>query len=232
MPKNFVVCLFLFTLLLSTVSGTTSALSIRVLPGGIPFVDADELFRQGLAQSNSRLLRQAWDEYERAIDMSGPKLDSYLKMGRVFFHLSMIGAVTADDARRIDDITSRARELAPDSVQLHHLHGLALAGKGQYPDAVDELRMAMELRPPSEFLLCDLAAIHVAVHQSARTIALLEGKHLRHGWSFAVLAVAWLQQGQPGKAMMNLLKARRLGMRGNWADQLLQQIRPGLEFPE
>jgi tetratricopeptide (TPR) repeat protein len=209
------------------------ALSIRVLPGGIPVGSPEQLMSEGIRLGNSHLLRQAWNEYEKSVTLAPHKLEGYYQLGRIFFHLSLLrSAGTADSAKALG-YARQALALAPQAAESHRILALVFSGKGAYLDAMDELRLAMQLNPGNEFVLCDMAVIHLALRQPAKAVALLEGQSLKNGWSYFVLAVAWMQQGQNGKALINLKKAERSGFVGFWLDQAQNAIKQGrpLDLP-
>jgi hypothetical protein len=80
-------------------------------------------------------------------------------------------------------------------------------------------------------LVYDLAALHVTLHQPERTIELLEGYNHKNGWAYVVLALAWIQKQQHGKAILNLFKARKLGYSGYWIDRMLANLGEELNLP-
>ncbi len=210
------------------ISGPASAISIRVFPGGIPLGSAQQLMDEGMRLGNTQMLRQAWDAYEKAVKLDPNSSQGYLGMGRIFFYLSMLDAAGPEDVSRAQKLAEVAStgNLAPGDV--HYLLGMVLSGKGAYLDAVDELKLALYFNPGNEFILCDLASIHLTLHQSDAIIELLEGKNLRSGWAYLNLAMAWLQKGEKGKAWLNLVKAQKLGYTGYWLEKTKTLIQKDL----
>jgi len=200
------------------------AVSVRVLQGGIPIAEPQQLVEEGLRLGNEQMLRQAWDVYEKAIQLDPGTTDGYRQLGRVYFNLSLIGAAKDDDYVRASEYARLLGSRDPGSADAHHLMGVVLSGKGAYLDALDELRLALSLKPANELILCDIASIHLALHQPEETIRMLEGKTLHRGWSYYILSMAWLQKGERGRAWLNLLKARKHGFSGYWVDTTLDML--------
>lgn len=200
------------------------AVSVRVLQGGIPVADTQQLVEEGLRLGNEGMLRQAWDAYEKAVHLDPDATDGYRQLGRVYFNLSLIGAAKDDDYARASEYARLLEVKEPGSADAHHLMGIVLSGKGAFLDALDELRLALSLKPANELILCDIASIHLALHQPDETIRMLEGKVLKRGWSYYILAMAWLQKGERGRAWLNLLKARKQGFSGYWVDTTLEML--------
>lgn len=202
----------------------SEAVSVRVLQGGIPMGDAQQLVEEGLRLGNEQMLRQAWEAYEKAVHLDPDANDGYRQLGRVYFYLSLIGAANNDDFIRASEYARLLDSKDPGSADAHHLMGVVLSGKGAFLDALDELRLALSLKPANELILCDIASIHLALHQPEETIRILEGKSIRRGWSYYILAMAWLQKGERGRAWLNLLKARKQGFSGYWVDTTLEML--------
>lgn len=200
------------------------AVSVRVLQGGIPVGDLQQLVEEGFRLGNERMLRQAWDAYEKAVHLDPDAIDGYRQLGRVYFNLSLIGATGDADFARASEYARLLEVKEPGSADAHHIMGLVLSGKGAFLDALDELRLALSLKPANELILCDIASIHLALHQPDETIRMLEGKALKRGWSYYILAMAWLQKGERGRAWLNLLKARKQGFSGYWVDTTLEML--------
>jgi tetratricopeptide (TPR) repeat protein len=194
------------------------SLSIRVLPGGIPVGSPEQLIKEGLLLGSTQHLRQAWKEYAHAVQLDPKFLEGYLQLGRLYFHLSLLQATGEQDYLDALSYARRALELAPGNGEAHRVMAMVLSGRGEFLEAMDEVTLAFSLNPSSEFVLCDMAAIHMAMHQPQKTVELLEGKGLRNGWSYFILSLAWLQKGERGRALINLKKAERLGFTGYWTD--------------
>ncbi len=224
--------IFLATwLLIFSLVGVASAVSIRVLPGGIPLGSAEQLMREGIRLGSSQLLRQAWDAYEKAVALDPEYLEGYLHLGRIYFHLSLLGNATAEESRKAQYFADILLEKAPEVADAHRLMGMVLSGKGAYLDALQELQLALHLNPGNEFVICDMASIHLALKQPDQTISLLEGRSLRDGWSYYILGMAWLQKGEKGRAMINFKKSRALGFSGYWLDMAFQKLGEDLSLP-
>ncbi|RCK81717.1 MAG: hypothetical protein OZSIB_0851 [Candidatus Ozemobacter sibiricus] len=217
--------------LVIVLAGSSFAVSIRVLPGGIPVGSAEQLMREGIRLGSSQMLRQAWDSYEKAVALNPEYLEGYLQLGRIFFHLSLLGTATAEESRKAQHFADVLLEKAPEIADAHRLMGMVLSGKGAYLDALQELQLALHLNPGNEFVICDLASIHLALKQPEQTIGLLEGRSLRDGWSYYILGMAWLQKGERGRAMLNFKKARALGFSGYWLDLAFQRLGEELSLP-
>lgn len=200
------------------------AVSVRVLQGGIPMGDTQQLVEEGLRLGNEHMLRQAWEAYADAVQLDPDSIEGYKQLGRVYFNLSLIGAANDEDFTRASEYARLLGSRDPGSADAHHLMGVVLSGKGAFLDALDELRLALSLKPANELILCDIASIHLALHQPEETIRILEGKSIRRGWSYYILAMAWLQKGERGRAWLNLLKARKQGFSGYWVDTTLDML--------
>lgn len=207
------------------------ALSIRVLPGGIPVGEPEQLMAEGIRLGNTQLLRQAWDVYTGAVKLHPESLHPYLQLGRIYFHLSLLNAVSDQDFDDARVYAKKALELSPENAEAHQVMGLVLSGRGAHLDAMDELKMALSLNPANEFILCDMASIHLALKQPDKTIEMLEGKSLKNGWSYFVLGLAWLQKQEKGRALINFKKAERSGFSGYWLEMALNGLKRDLNIP-
>lgn len=221
----------LSTVMVFAFAATSSALSIRVLEGGIPIVDPQKLVDEGLRLGNAELLRQAWQHYEDAVKFSEGPGTGYLELGRIYFYLSLLGDSTQTDFETAEYYARQAIADNPQNADAHQALGLILAGRGAFLDAFEELTLALHLNPGNEYLVCDLASLHLALHQPIKTIEYLEGRSHKNGWAYVVLAMAWSQQNQKGKAILNLLKAKRLGFSGYWLDTMLGQFAEEFNLP-
>jgi tetratricopeptide (TPR) repeat protein len=141
-----------------------------------------------------------------------------------------LGEVTEAEGDRATDLARRAVALAPGLPDAHHIMGLVMSGQGRYISALDNLNLAWAMNPGSEFILCDMAAVHLALNQPQETVHLLEGKFLRNGWSYYILALAWAKQGYPGRALINFHKARHLGFGGYWLEKALDGLEKEIGF--
>ncbi len=228
---NKIKFLLLAVAYLFLVSTSASALSIRLLEGAVPVMDPQQLVNDGINQGNSELLRKAWRHYEESLKLSKDTGAGYLELGKIYFHLSLLGDTTQSDFDTAEFYARQAVESEPENPDAHRALGLVLAGRGAYLDAFEELTLALYLNPGNEFLICDLASLHLALHQPIKTIELLEGKNHSNGWAYVVLAMAWIQQESRGRAVLNLMKARKLGFSGYWIDTMLDQLSSELKLP-
>ena len=217
---------------------TASALSIRVVEGGIPYVEPQELIEEGIRQGNVDLLRQAWRHYEDSLLLfeDGETVEDnartgFLELGKIYFHLSLLGYSTESEFDTAEHYAREAVAKNPEDSDAHRALGLIFAGRGAFLDAYEELTLALYLNPGNEFLIYDLAALHLALRQPIKTIEYLEGRNHKTGWPYVILAMAWTQQEQRGKAILNLLKARKLGFSGYWVDTMLGQFSDELKLP-
>ncbi|NLI77396.1 MAG: hypothetical protein GX442_13265 [Candidatus Riflebacteria bacterium] len=213
------------------VSGVAFAVSIRVLPGGIPLGSAEQLMAEGIRLGSTQILRQAWEAYEKAVALNPEYLEGYLQLGRIYFHLSLLGGATDEDYRKAFHFADLLMEKAPKVAEAHRLMGVVLSGKGAYLDALQELELALHLDPGDEFVLCDMAAIHLALKQPDQTVSLLEGRSLKDGWSYYILGMAWMQKGEKGRALINFRKAKAAGFAGYWLDLAFQRLGEDLKLP-
>ncbi|MDD3148442.1 MAG: hypothetical protein PHD82_14205 [Candidatus Riflebacteria bacterium] len=228
---NKVNLLVMMTVMLCVFTASASAFSIRVLEGGIPIVDPHQMVEDGLRLGNADLLRQAWKHYEDSVVLPTGIGSGYLELGRIYFYLSLLGDSTETDYELAERFARQAISDNPQNADAHHALGLILAGRGAFLDAFEELTLALHLNPTNEFLLVDLASLHLALHQPVKTIEYLEGRSHKNGWAFVVLAMAWSQQNQKGKAILNLLKARKMGYGGYWIDTMLAQFAEEFNLP-
>ncbi len=219
------------TALLCIFATSASALSIRVLEGGIPIIDPGKMMEDGLRLGNTELLRQAWRHYEDSVTLPESMGNGYLELGRIYFYLSLLGSSNESDYNIAEHFARQAIADNPENADAHHALGLILAGRGAFLDAFEELTLALHLNPTNEFLLVDLASLHLALHQPIKTIEYLEGRSHKTGWAYVVLAMAWSQQNQKGKAILNLLKARKMGFGGYWIDTMLAQFAEEFKLP-
>lgn len=210
---------------------TASALSIRVVEGGIPVVDHQEMIDEGIRLGSVDLLRQAWRHYEDSLSFEDAAKAGYLELGKIYFHLSLLGYSTQSEFDTAEYYARQAVERNPEDSDAHRALGLIFAGRGAFLDAYEELTLALYLNPANEFLVYDLAALHLALRQPVKTIEYLEGRSHKSGWPYVVLAMAWTQQNQRGKAILNLLKAKRLGYSGYWVDTMLNQLSDEVKLP-
>ncbi len=223
--------LIMTTALLCIFATSASALSIRVLEGGIPIIDPGKMMEDGLRLGNTELLRQAWRHYEDSVTLPESMGNGYLELGRIYFYLSLLGSSNESDYNIAEHFARQAIADNPENADAHHALGLILAGRGAFLDAFEELTLALHLNPTNEFLLVDLASLHLALHQPIKTIEYLEGRSHKTGWAYVVLAMAWSQQNQKGKAILNLLKARKMGFGGYWIDTMLAQFAEEFKLP-
>ncbi len=207
------------------------ALSIRVLPGGIPVGSAEHLMAEGIRLGSSQLLRQAWEAYEKAVQLEPASLMGYLQLGRIYFHLSLLNSSNDRDYELAKAYAEKAVSLSPKSSDAHHVLGMVLSGRGAYIDAIDELHLAWSLNPANEYILGDLASIHLALRQPEKAVDFLEGKSLRTGWSYFVLGLAWLQKGEKGKALINFKKAEKSGFSEYWLNMAYGAVQKNLPIP-
>ncbi|NCB37762.1 MAG: hypothetical protein EOM80_03245 [Erysipelotrichia bacterium] len=219
------------TVFLFAFAANVSALSIRILEGGVPVLEPQKMVEEGLRQGNAALLRQAWQHYADAVKLSENTDAGYLELGKIYFYLSLLGDANQSDFDTAEFYAKQAIDRDPQNADAHRALGLILAGRGAFLDAFGELSLALNLNPGNEFLICDIAALHLALHQPIKTIEYLEGRNHKSGWAYVVLAMAWSQQNQKGKAILNLMKARKLGFSGYWIDTMLGQFAEEFHLP-
>jgi tetratricopeptide (TPR) repeat protein len=223
--------LALFCLFFCFVFAPAFAVNVQVFEGGFPFADPQELIQEGIRLGNAQMLRKAWKHYEETLMLSGASPLASLEMGKIYYHLSLLGDSTEEDYDTAEFFARQAVQENPHSANAHRALALVLAGRGAYLDAFEELTLALTLNPTNQMLIYDLAALHITLHQPEKTISLLEGKNHDSGWPYVVLAMAWLQKNQQGKALLSLMKARKMGHSGYWIDELTRQISNDLELP-
>ncbi|MGM0600058.1 MAG: tetratricopeptide repeat protein [Candidatus Rifleibacteriota bacterium] len=224
--KLVLLCLFSFFF-----SVSAFAVNVQVFEGGFPFADPGQLIQEGVRLGNSQMLRKAWKHYEETLMLSGASPFASLEMGKIYYHLSLLGDSTEEDYDTAEFFARQAVQENPHSADAHRALALVLAGRGAYLDAFQELSLAITLNPTNQMLIYDLAALHITLHQPEKTIALLEGRNHDSGWPYVVLSMAWLQKNQRGKALLSLMKARKLGHSGYWIDELTRQISTDLDLP-
>ncbi len=200
------------------------SMPVTIIEGGIPVIDPQQLIDEGIRLGNKELLRQAWKHYENMISLSGANPFTTLEMGRIYYNLSLLGESTEEDFDTAEFFARQAVSDSPSDSDAHHALGLILAGRGAYLDAFEELSLAWHLNPVNQLLIYDLAAIHISLHQPEKTIEMLEGKNHQSGWPYVLLAMAWAQESQKGRAIINLMKARRLGHSGYWVEQMIDRL--------
>lgn len=198
--------------------------SIHFIQGGIPVIPPAQLVEEGMRLGNVDYLRRAWSHYENSVNLGAGMNKGYLELGKIYFYLSLLGDSTQNDFDKANKYVTKAVINNPDSADAHHAMGLILAGRGAYLDGLQELTLAANLKPGDEFLICDLAMLHLAAHEPKKAISLLEGKSLKTGWSYIVLAMAWSQENQKGKAILNLLKAKKSGYTGYWLNEMTKRL--------
>ncbi|MDD3000461.1 MAG: hypothetical protein PHF29_01765 [Candidatus Riflebacteria bacterium] len=204
---------------------------ITVVEGGVPLGVPAQMIDEGMRLGNAEMLRRAWEHYKKSATLDDNSSHAYLELGRIYFYLSLLGESTQHD---FDFAEQRARDAIaknPEDSDAHRSLGLILAGRGAFLDAYEELTLALSLNPTNEFLICDLATLHLALHEPRKTISYLEGYNHKSGWAYVVLAMAWSQREQKGKAILNLLKAKKLGYSGYWIDTMLKQFSDELGLP-
>lgn len=220
------ICLFFVAI---AVSGAF-AMPVTIIEG-VPVIDPQTLVEEGIRLGNSEILRQAWQHYEEMISLSGASPMASLEMGKIYYHLSLLGQSTEEDFDTAEFFARQAVADNPVNSDAHHALGLILAGRGAYLDAFEELSLAWHLNPGNQLLIYDLAAMHITLRQPKKTIEMLEGPNHDSGWPYVLLAMAWAQEQQRGKALLNLMKARKLGHTGYWIDQMFNQLSQELNLP-
>ncbi|GAB4270728.1 MAG: hypothetical protein Kow0029_07760 [Candidatus Rifleibacteriota bacterium] len=216
--------ILIFIAVLAVNSATLFGMPVTIVEGGIPVASPQKLIEEGIRLGNAEMLRKAWSHYEDTLLLSGASPLGCLELGKIYYHLSLLGESTEDDFDTAEFFARQAVSDNPESPDAHRALGLVLAGRGAYLDAMEELTLALHLSPGNQLLICDLAALHLTLHQPKKTIELLEGKNHTNGWTYVVLAMAWMQQNQKGKAILNLLKAKKLGYSGYWVEEMLGRL--------
>ncbi len=204
---------------------------IHVMEGGVPYASPDALIEEGIRLGSAELLRKAWSHYEDSLKINEDAKDGFLELGKIYFHLSLMGISTEKEFETARRYAGKAVKNNPEDPQAHQALGLTFAGRGAFLEAFEELTIAFHLNPGNEYVYCDLAALHLALQQPKKTIELLEGRNLKNGWSYLVLAMAWLHQDKKGKAVLNLMKAKKLGYEGYWLDRALKRLSKELNLP-
>ncbi|NLV94392.1 MAG: hypothetical protein GX031_07560 [Candidatus Riflebacteria bacterium] len=207
------------------------SLPITVIEGGVPLGVPSQMIEEGMRLGNIEMLRRAWEHYKKSAILDNKTNHAYLELGRIYFYLSLLGESTEHDFAFAEQQARDAIAKNPEDSDAHRSLGLILAGRGAFLDAYEELTLALSLNPTNEFLICDLATLHLALHEPRKTISYLEGYNHKSGWAYVVLAMAWSQREQKGKAILNLLKAKKLGYSGYWIDTMLRQFSDELGLP-
>lgn len=207
------------------------SMPLQIFEGGVPFIEPQKLIEEGIRMGSEEKLRQAWNHYEDSLSLSGASPVGSLELGKIYFHLSLLGKSTEDDFDTAEFFARQAIVDNPEDSDSHRALGLVLAGRGSFLDALEELTLAFHLNPGNQLLICDLASLHLTLHQPRKTIELLEGKNHSDGWTYVVLAMAWMQEKQRGKAIINLFKAKKLGYSGYWIEEMLGQLAEELNLP-
>ena len=211
------------------ISLSAAAMQINLVEG-VPVANPRQLVEEGIKLGNAQLLRKAWSHYESALKLSGGSDTGYLELGQIYFHLSLLGVSTEEDFETAEFFARKAIFEDPHDADAHRSLGLILAGRGAFLDALDQLNVALHLNPANEYLIYDLAALHLALHQPKKTIEFLEGRNHKSAWAYVVLAMAWSQQNSRGRAILNLYKARQLGFSHYWIDRMLEQFSEELKM--
>lgn len=222
-----------FCVLILFLSFTTSASALKLtfLEGGLPFADISQLIEEGIRLGDVHMLRLAWEQCEKSIKLSGATTTNVLDLGRIFFNLSLLGDSTNEDFEFAENVAKELIEQYPQDSDAQRALGLILAGRGAYLDAFDKLLLALQLNPANEFVIYDLATLHVALHQPQNVISVLESKNLNSSWGYVVLAMAWIQQNCRGRAILALYRARHKGLGNYWVEQMLNSLSLDLKLP-
>ena len=139
--------LIMTTALLCIFATSASALSIRVLEGGIPIIEPRKMMEDGLRLGNIELLRQAWRHYEDSVTLPEGIGNGYLELGRIYFYLSLLGSSNDSDYNLAERFARQAIADNPENADAHHALGLIFAGRGAFLDAFEELTLALQLNP-------------------------------------------------------------------------------------
>ena len=223
--NNKIKFIFIFYIFM-TITISASALSIRVVEG-VPLGDYEAMVEDGLRLGNSELLRTAWNHYEEAINFENKDdiaAASYLELGKIYFYLSLLGCSTEDDFFRAESYARKLLNESPDDSDAHRALGLIFAGHGSYMDAFEEFKLALKLNPTNELVICDMASLHLALHQPDKTIEYLEQLKANRGWNQILLAMAYSQKDLNGRAYLALRRAEKLGYKGYWVDSMKQKL--------
>lgn len=221
--KCFLFC-FLFA-----VCGNLWAVSISFIEGAVPVGSPAEMVEDGIRVGNSLLLKRAWGCYAGAAADNSAKA-AYLELGRIYFHLSLLGQSTQQQHDTARSLACKAVAKHPKSSDAHRALGLVLAGEGAFLDAYQELTLALYLNPANEFLIYDLAVLHVALREPEKALDYLSGARRRGAWPYVIAAMANVQMNNRGKAIINLYKARYLGFSDAMLETMLEQLTGDLEI--
>ena len=226
MSINNKIKLLIIILAFVSISMNSYALSIRVVEG-VPLGNYEAMIEDGLRLGNAELLRKAWEHYENAIKFgndSNVAADSYLELGRIYFYLSLLNCSTEEEFFKAESYAKKIISNSPNSSDAHRALGLIFAGHGSYMDAFDELNLALKLNPTNDLVICDMASLHLALHQPDKTIEYIEKLKQNNGWNQILLAMAYSQKNLNGRAYLALSKAERLGYKGYWVDKMKENI--------
>ena len=91
-------------------------------------------------------------------------------------------------------------------------------------DAFEELSLALKLNPANDMVICDMASLHLALHQPDKTIDYIRQLKQNNGWHQILLAMAYSQKGMNGRAYLAIKKAESLGYKGYWVDKMRESI--------
>ncbi len=219
---NFIIIFIIFCI----TSVDAHALSVRVVEG-IPLANYETMIEEGLRLGNTELLRKAWNHYEKAIKFDNDDnlaASSYLELGKIFFYLSLLGTSTDEDFFKAEGYAKKIINNMPEDSDAHRALGLIFAGHGEYMDAFQELSLALKLNPTNDMVICDMASLHLALHQPDKTIDYLSSLKENNGWNQILLAMAYSQKEMNGKALLAILKAEQLGYKGYWVNKMREQI--------
>ena len=213
-----------FTFMIMAVSA--QALSIRVVEG-VPLGNYEAMVEDGLRLGNAELLRTAWNHYEEAINFD--KKDevvaaSYLELGKIYFYLSLLGCSTEEEYFKAESYARKLLNESPEDADAHRALGLIFAGHGSYMDAFEEFTLALKLNPTNDLVVCDMASLHLALHQPDKTIEYLEKLKANKGWNQILLAMAYSQKDLNGRAYLALNRAEKLGYKGYWVDSMKKNL--------
>ncbi len=226
MSINNKIKLLIIILAFVSISMNSYALSIRVVEG-VPLGNYESMIEDGLRLGNAELLRKAWEHYENAIkfDKKGElAASSYLELGRIYFYLSLLNCSTEEEFFKAENYAKKLVNSSPNNSDAHRALGLIFAGHGSYMDAFEELNLALKLNPTNDLVICDMASLHLALHQPDKTIEYIEKIRQNNGWNQILLAMAYSQKDMNGKAYLALSKAEKLGYKGYWVDKMKESI--------
>lgn len=218
---------FIFILFVFVISAISAdAMSIRVVEG-VPLGNFKSMVEEGLRLGNAELLRKAWEHYESAIKFEGEKesaATAYLELGKIYFYLSLLGRSTEEDYSLVEEYAKKNLEQNPNDPNAHRALGLIFAGHGSYMDAFEEFNLALKLNPTNELVICDMASLHIALHQPDKTIEYLERIKANNGWNQILLAMAYSQKQMNGRAYLAINRAEKLGYKGYWVDTMKKTL--------